>query len=394
MPLRGSHIAAAAIAAGIAGWMWSGTVIIGGEGAGPVQNVAGAASRWLSRFAEKRPAADGDAGATIAAREAERTSSLFKVRVVSVSPSERLASLDVRGRTEADARVEVKTETAGTVEERFVLQGQMVKAGDALCTIDQGTREATLAQARAGVEQAQADYDANAQLLKRGFTTRSRVRSLKTALDAAKAQLAQAQQEMKRTAVVAPIAGRVEKPMAEVGDVLQPGGTCATIVDADPMLFTGQIAEREINAVSVGMPVDVALINGTNAKGEIRFVAPTADEATRTFRIEAALENGDGTLQEGLTARATVPLAPVQAYKLEPSWLTLDDSGEIGVRVVDGEDKVAFRPVRIIAQEGDGAWVAGLEPGARVITLGQNFVSIGETVEAVVEPMRTAKVSE
>ena len=354
MPLRGSHLAALFIAAGIAGWMWQGEYMKGGEGSATAE--------------------------TIAEREAKRDASRFKVRTAVVQPTERFDTLLVRGRTEAFSRVSVKSETAGTLRERKVAKGDTVAAGDLLCVIDPGTRGSSLRQAEAALEQAQADYDANAKLLKRGFTTRSRVRALKTALDAAQAALDQAKQEVGRTEIVAPVAGRVEDPIAEEGDVLRVGDGCVTLVDYDPMKFVAQISERDVTKVAIGMPTRTELVNGRKVEGRIGFIAPTADAATRTFLMEVELPNDDGTLREGVTAETFIALEPVQAYRLNSSWLTLSDAGELGVRTVDAESKVRFRPVRIVAQTDEGVWVDGLDPGARVIALGQNFVDEGEVV--------------
>ena len=355
MALRGSHLAALAIAAGIAGWMWQGDYMQGGTGS----------------------------TAPIAEREAARDAEAFRVRVATVEPTERFDTLMIRGRTEAESRVEVKAETNGTLRERYVDKGDIVQAGDRLCTIDPGVRESNVAQAEAALAQAQADYDANAQLLERGYTTRSRVRALKTALDGAKAALDAARQEIGRTDIVAPVGGRVQDPIAEIGDVLRPGDTCLALVDFDPMLFVGQVGERDVAKLKQDMTVRVELVGDRTVEGRLRFIAPTADADTRTFRIEATLPNDGGGLLEGVTAQAFVPLAPTLAFKLQSSWLTLSDEGEVGVRTVNDASEVGFVPVRILAQTGDGLWVEGLEPGARVIALGQNFVSTGERVVAV-----------
>ena len=387
MAVKGSHLIALAIAGGIAGWMLSGTFMQGGQGAGPTQSLAGAVASWLQEYAAsdaaQAPAAEAPAATTIAEREAERDAGPFKVRVATVQPVERFSTLQIRGSTQADAKVEVKAETAGTLRERAVNKGDTVKPGDLLCTIDEGTRSSSLAQAEAALEQAEADYEANRELLDRGFTTKSRVRSLKTALDAARASLDAAKEEVGRTQVVAPVAGRIQDPIAEVGDVLRVGDTCVTIVDEDPMLFVGQVSEIDIPKISVGMETRTVLVNGTQVEGAITYISPSADAATRTFRVEVRLPNADGRLRDGATAQTFVPLAPVEAYKLNSSWLTLSDGGQVGVRTVEADGTVAFKPVEILAQTGDGLWVDGLAPGTRVIGLGQNFVDIGETVEAV-----------
>jgi len=357
MALRGSHLVALAILAGIGGWMLTGQIIEGGQADSSTQNIA--------------------------ERETEKQADVFRVRFTEVQPTQRPANLTIRGRTEAFANVTVRAETGGNVQTTKFVKGQTVAKGDLLCTIDEGIRSANMAQAEAALIQAQEDYTANEELVERGFATKSKLRGLRSALDAAKANVAQMKQDIGRTDIVATSSGQVVQPYAEVGDNLTPGGVCATLVQLDPMLFTGQVPEREIAAIAKDMLVAVTLISGETAKGKVHYISPAADPQTRTFEVEVALQNGDGRLRDGMTSTATIPLPTVSAYKLDANWLTLDDSGEIGVRAVENDDTVAFLPVKILAQEADGVWVHGLEPGTKIITLGQNYVAAGEKVDPV-----------
>ena len=369
MKLRGSHLVALAILAAVGGWMFTGQLILGGQ-------------------------ADPNAK-TIVEREAERTQEAFRVRVVEIQPTQRVETLTVRGRTQADAIVSVRAETGGTVETRLVNKGDSVKAGDLLCEIDKGVREVQLTQAETLLEQTTADYEANSKLVERGFATSSRLRSLKAAMDSAQYSVATAKQEMKRTEIRASVSGQVQSPLAEVGDNLTPGGVCVTLIDTDPMLFSGQIPEREIASVNVGMTSKIKLVSGAEVAGKIRFISRVADANTRTFTVEIEMPNKDRSIRDGLTAEASINLSPTNAYQLKPSWLTLEDDGAVGVRIVAAEDKVKFVAVKIIAQDGDSVWVEGLDAGMKVITLGQNFVAAGQVVEpftaAQIEALEKAK---
>ena len=108
-----------------------------------------------------------------------------------------------------------------------------------LCVIDKGVRETQLERARALLDQAQEDYEANRQLVDRGFATNTKLRSLKALLDNARAGLATAEQDMKRTEIRATVAGKVHTPYAEVGDNLAAGNVCVTLMQTNPMLFAG-----------------------------------------------------------------------------------------------------------------------------------------------------------
>ncbi len=367
--IKGSHIAALVIAGVVLGWMGTGTVVVGGQA-----NSENA----VPPPAERQSADDA----------------LFKVRYVSVTPEVRPELLLVRGRTEADTVVPVRAETAGTVEKRLVSKGDNVKIGDLVCQLDRGVREAAVERATAALDQATFDYEGATELRKKGFASETRIKALKAALDGAHWTLAEAKRELSHTDILATADGIVQDPIAEIGDNLSIGDVCITLINADPMLFIGQVSERQVGAISVGDPGRVEMISGETVDGAIRYISPSADAATRTFLIEIELPNPERTLRDGVTASALVQLDGSEAYRVKPSWLTLDDSGEIGVRVVDDNNVVSFRQLKIVAHTPETMWVTGLESGSRVISVGQDYVIPGQTVEPVADVAASTKKAE
>ncbi|MEZ5841870.1 MAG: efflux RND transporter periplasmic adaptor subunit [Hyphomicrobiales bacterium] len=369
--IRPSYILAGSICAVLIGWMATGDVIIAGT---PTEDVV--------------PGADGVA-ATIGGGKAEKP---FRVRVETFNATDRRATLTLRGRTEADATVAVRAETSGLLVTRHAQEGARVAAGDLLCELDRGAREARLAQARATLAQAEFDHDAASRLVGRGFTPETKVKALKAALDAAKAAVADAEIELARTDIRSPVGGIVTTPIAETGDLVAAGGLCATIVDADPMLVVGQVSERDVARIGVGMEATASLVTGETVSGRIRFIAPAADAATRTFRVEIETPNPDGTLRDGVTALAEIPLPPVKGHLLTPAILVLDDEGRVGVRTANpATGKVAFMPVAILGQAEGGVWVGGLPEEVTLITVGQDYVKAGATVEIVTAEAEAGK---
>ena len=205
------------------------------------------------------------------------------MQVVEIRSIDREQSVSLRGRTKADAIIPIRTETGGILEKRTVERGDFVNEGDLVCVIESGARQSSLDSAKASLATAQAEYEANLALSKKGFATEIRMRQLEATLNAAKSQVRQAEIEMARIEVRANASGVVQDPIAEVGDVLQAGATCVTLNDSDPMFFTGQVPERAIGFVSAGLPAEVILITGEKLVGEVSYIAPSADPQTRTF---------------------------------------------------------------------------------------------------------------
>ena len=353
--IKGSHITALIIAGAVIGWMSSGEIVVGGHADSP-HGVAPPAERKADQ------------------------EELFKVRFETVEPEERFETLLVHGRTSAKSVISVRAETNGTLQERLVEKGDTVKAGDPVCKLDPGVRDTDIMQAEAALEQAKFDYEGALQLKKQDYISDTRVKALKYAMDSAAARLASAKHEMSHVDIEATASGIVTDPIAEIGSHLSNGDVCVTLIDPDPMLFVGQVSERHVGEIEIGYEAEVALITGEKVEGAISYIAPAADSATRTFLTEIELPNAEGRLRDGVTATTTIKLKGSEAYKVAPSWLTLDDAGVIGVRVVEEDNVVGFHPVKIVAHTPETMWVTGLTPGARVITLGQDYVIAGQTV--------------
>ncbi|WP_108659711.1 efflux RND transporter periplasmic adaptor subunit [Acuticoccus kandeliae] len=357
--MRVQLILSLVMAAAITAWMLSGEMVVSGN----------------AQEATRRPPAE----------RSQAQSAPFRVRVQEITAEERPRTLTMRGRTRADSLVSVAAETAGRLDERPVDRGSVVEPGDVLCRLDRGVREAQVAQAKAEAAKAELDFDAASKLKGRGFESETRVAATRAARDAAVAAVAAAEQELERTIVKAPIAGIVQEPIADVGSMLAIGGLCATIVDADPIIVTGQVSERDIPMIEPGVSADIRLLTGENVTGTVGYISTTANADTRTFTVELSVPNADRKLRDGVTAEAHIPLDPVKAHRVSAGVLTLSDTGAVGVRTVDADNKVAFQPVKIVTQDSDGFWVTGLPDKVTIITVGQDYVAEGQTVDPVSE---------
>ncbi|MBO6757021.1 MAG: efflux RND transporter periplasmic adaptor subunit [Roseibium sp.] len=367
MRLKFSYLLAAGLAGGIGMWMYTGNVVIGGVGDG--ENAA------------LPPAARADA----------EQADLFKVKVARLVAQDRQAMLEVRGRTEAEAKVAVRAETLDDVIDRPALEGQFVERGEILCRLDPSSREAKVLEEKANLAQAELDHAAATQLVAKGFTAQTRAAAVKAQLDAAVARLKEAELELERTVIRAPISGIIESPMANVGDFLKDGDVCATVVNTDPMIAIGNVSEVDISLISLGMTAEVDLVTGQTMSGDVRYIAPAADPDTRTFRIEVELSNPDGLARDGVTALTRLPLPVERAHKITPAILTLNDAGLVGIRAVDANDMTVFHPVSVLGGDEHGMWVGGLPETVTAIVVGQDYVSDGQKVVPVFDTAGVAQ---
>ncbi|MEM1100746.1 MAG: efflux RND transporter periplasmic adaptor subunit [Pseudomonadota bacterium] len=336
------------------------------------------------------------------------------------------SAVAVRGRTEASRQVDVKAETTGQVISPPLRRGAFVEAGQIVCELDPGTRNASLAEARARLAEARAGVpsaearvieaeavleealindNAASRLSVDGFAsetrvaqTRARVQAARSsvqsaesglsaaqaAIESAQAAVAAAEKEIERLSIKAPFSGLLESDTAELGSLLQPGLSCATIIQLDPIKLVGFVAEADVDRVEIGAAATAVLVSGREVAGAVTFTSRQADPLTRTFRVEIEVANTDLSIRDGQTADILIRAEGTAAHLLPGSALTLNAAGDLGVRIADAEDITRFIPVSLLRDTPQGVLVTGLAETARVIVLGQEFVTEGVPVAPTV----------
>ena len=328
----------------------------------------------------------------------------------------------MRGRTEAARQVDVRAETTGQVVSDPLRKGSFVNAGDIMCELDPGTRASRLAEARARLGEAEgrvpeaqaavveaqarvreADINVNAarQLSEDGFASETRlvsaeatreaalagvqransgVISAQAGIESAQAAVQAAEKEIENLTITAPFSGLLETDTAELGSLLQPGAACATIIQLDPIKLVGFVPEIDVNKVTVGAMAGARLASGAEVAGRVTFLSRSADETTRTFRVEIEVPNADLAIRDGQTAEIIVASDGQKAHLLRQSSLTLNNDGALGIRVVTPENTAQFLPVTLLRDTVDGVWVAGLPETVDVIIIGQEYVIDGVAI--------------
>ena len=325
--------------------------------------------------------ASGQGSSTEQAQEQSQVRGITAVKARYISAEDYAPTIKVRARTEAARRVELRAETAGRLIASPVAEGQLVKQGDVLCELAIDDRQLRLIEARSAAEQAQLEYDASQKLRLGGHMAQTALAAAKSRLDAAKANLGSRELDLANTKIRAPFAGVVERLDLKVGSFMDRGGLCAVLLDLDPILFSGQVSESEVGQLREGQSGKAQLLDGTEIDARLRFIGREAGNATRTFRVEATAANAKYAVRSGLTVELILPLVTQRAHSIPSSLLALDDAGKIGVRTLDANKRVEFRHVQLLGDSPDGVWVLGLPEKTLLITVGQEYVSNGSTVE-------------
>ena len=258
-------------------------------------------------------------------KNTSKLDTLSSVTIVNSKATNKSKILKSSGFTEADKFVQVRAEVSGRLIARPAQQGDYVEEGDLICQLYIAGREAY-------------------------------------------------------PKIVAPFSGYLETLRVEEGDFLNTGAVCAALIDPDPMLLVADIAEKDIAQVELGSEASAKLISGRYISGEVTFIASSADKNTRTFRVEISVDNKDRTIRDGVSAEIYIKGKQEAAHKISPAILSLNDQGKLGVRTVTADNRVEFKEINILEDTNSGMWVSGLGEEARIITLGQEYVFQGQTV--------------
>ncbi|MYA36535.1 MAG: efflux RND transporter periplasmic adaptor subunit [Gammaproteobacteria bacterium] len=306
------------------------------------------------------------------------------VRANRILPQVYTSTVRVRGRTEAYRLVEVRAEQAGRIVNNPIPRGARVSEGDVLCEIAVDTRQTDLEEAVARREQAEFEYEAALDLQRRDLQSDVAVAQYRAALESARAAVARAELALEKIRIVAPFDGIVETRTVEIGDLLNVGTVCASVLDDDPMLLVGLVPEQDVGRIEIGAEVSAELVSGETITGRVIYLARSADPSARSYRIEVEVDPGQLAIRSGITTEMQVGASRISAHLIPPSALTLDDAGLLGVKTIDRRNIVEFRNVEIVGDNtsllNPGVWVTGLDGEVNLITVGQEIVFPGQTV--------------
>ncbi len=358
--MRKSYIIAISIVAVAFLWIASGQF---GGSSGPSEQSAG------------RQTVDGASEETNAAPTQARVAHLVAKPITS--------KVIVQGETRPNREVEVKAEVRGPILEATKERGAAITKGEAIFVIADNGITAQLEKAKAALELRQAEYEAAKSLTSKGINSKIRLTEATSNLRSAEAELQLRQLDADNLIVKAPFDGVLDERLAEAGDLVEMGRSVARVVELNPIKIIGQVSESNVNDIRVGMTSEVELVDGRTIDAKLTFRSSTADPETRTFEIELEAPNPDDSIIGGLTATIKLPTGTKRGHLVSPSVMTLSDSGQIGVKIVDNDSRVRFMPITILDEGANGTWISGLPDEVDLVTVGQDFVAENELVERV-----------
>jgi len=311
------------------------------------------------------------------------------VRVAEVALTKADAAARYTGTVVARTETVAAFRVGGRITQRLVEVGNRVEAGQPLARLDPSDlklslrqAEARLAQAQANAVQAAADLRRYTPLLQAGHVSQAQFDQVQATSQAADAQLAEAKSalslarnELSYADLTLTQAGTVTALDADVGQVVASGQAVLHVATDLGREVAIDVAESQVTKLNVGAPATVSLWADQELKltGTVREITPTADTASRTFRVRVALPDDQADkVRLGMTATVLFDRDSIDEVVVLPATSLFQQGDKPAVWVLnDKRDRVVLRPVTIDRYKSDAIVVAaGLKPGDMVVTAG------------------------
>jgi len=318
------------------------------------------------------------------------------------------------GRAAAVDKVELRARVKGFLGPRKFSDGDEVKKGQVLFTIEPEPYQAAVDQkiaqrdaARAALTNAELQLKRAAELLRTSTGTQvtydqrlSEQLQAKAQLEDANAQVRDAEIQLSYTEIKSPIDGRIGRASASPGNIVGPdSGVLATVVSENPIRVLFPVTQRELlearrdSSASDPPIVRVRLADGTlfKEKGKLDFIDVTVDPKTDGQIVRATFDNKDSTLTDGQTVRVVIEDANAPSVVAIPqAAIAIDQAGSYVYAINDNNVAEQRRVKTGVSRDGMIAVTEGLKAGEKVIIQGQQRVRPGMTVTPTVAPPAAA----
>lgn len=327
------------------------------------------------------------------------------VEVASVAQKNIPLQLIAVGTVEAYSTVAVRAQVTGTLTRVHFKEGQDVKQGDLLITIDPRPFEAALKQAEAilardmaQLENARQQARRYAELIKKEYVSREQydqiqanANALEAVVDADRAAVETTRVQLSYCHIYSPVDGRTGDLLVDEGNLVRVNDATAlfTINQIAPIFVTFSLPEQnlpEITSRMAGSNLKVDAVIPQNEDrpevGQLSFIDNAVDRTTGTIRLKAAFANGNRRLWPGQFVKAVLKLADQPDAIVIPSQAVQTGQDGQHVFVLQPDSTVEVRPVVVSRTVGGDAVIEkGLEPGEKVVTDGQFLLGRGSKVQ-------------
>jgi membrane fusion protein (multidrug efflux system) len=280
--------------------------------------------------------------------------------------------------------VDLRAESPGRVERVYFEDGAHVRRGDRLVALRDVDARASLDEARARWNLAKLDHERARALVATGDLARAELDRAAANEALARAAVDRANEDLRRTILVAPLDGVLGRRQVSPGQFVDPSVVLARLEVIDPILIEAAFPEGAVGQIAVAQAARVDIPGAEPREGRVTFVAPRLDPTSRTLPVRVTLENTNGTLVSGMTARLRLTTERRTDALLVPTHAVSPSAKGPAVWIVAPDQTVQLSPVVLgQRQESQVEVVDGVKPGESVVIEGLARLRPGAPVKVL-----------
>lgn len=306
--------------------------------------------------------------------------------------------LETTGNTVAQNIVDVRPQVTNVVAKIHIKEGQQVKEGDLLFSLDDRADKANYEKAKALAEDALRQYKRSEELVKQNFISKAALDTSKANYQSLKAAANAAEVLLSYDYIKASISGTVGVINVFPGTLVQPGNTVttttsasatsttaalATITQLNPMNVQFTVPESNLSALikeqaeTGGLEVEISLANGDKKTGKVYVIDNQVDASIGAIKVKAQFENPDASIVPGQFVQIKLKAKTIKDALVVPSQAIISNSKGTQIYISDADNKVILKPIQVLAQSAGYAAISGINPGDKVIVEGQQNLRPG-----------------
>ncbi|MBU4002317.1 MAG: efflux RND transporter periplasmic adaptor subunit [Proteobacteria bacterium] len=294
-------------------------------------------------------------------------------------------SINLPGSLEPWVELNLKAKIRGTVEQVMVSEGESVTQGQILCRLESADYRIILDRAKSAYDLALTNYQREKSLYARKVVPMAQMEARETAMQAAKADLENAELNYSRCNIKSPMGGVIQSLNVKVGLLLSSGDPVGQILEIDKLKAVVGIPESDIKAVSLLDTVDITIqaLDNRILKGKKHFLSPAPETFARLYRLELLIENPDGDILPGMFFRADVVKRKVPDAIAVPFYSVISRNDESFVFVEKDGMALKINVSLGIMEKWMVQVTKGLSPGDKLVVEGHRDLENHQKINVV-----------
>ena len=320
-----------------------------------------------------------------AAKQGEDDVKGTPVRIWTLKPKPFAEYLQITGTVAARNRVKLIAEEAGTLRKIIKDKGSIVRAGDTLAIIENKIIQASYNEAQAALNQAELDYGSKKVLHEKRAISENEYLSAKYGLERAQAAYELNKARYSKLTITAPLNGYVNDRMYDLGAFAMPNTPIFDFIDNAFMKITAGVAERFMNDIKIGKPVQITFdaFPDLVMESDIFYITKSIDKNSRTFQIEIKIPNPERKLAPQMIANLKVLRRSYQDQIVIPLDAVMESESGRYVFVASEDKKAIKLPLELLVIYEDSVLVDGLEPNQQLVVTGHQELTEGDPLMIV-----------